>query len=163
MLVFFLTGLWHGASYTFVVWGLYHGTLLILERLGILRVIKGKGSFLTHIYTIFAVMVGFVIFRAESLSQVWQYLGSMFDLGSLSEGASQVLVYMNPYMLFTFCAAVVASMPILPVVKRRIESLSEAGKTVVRGISYAGSLLLFLCCVMAVASNVYSPFIYFRF
>ena len=163
MLVFFLTGLWHGASYTFVVWGLYHGMLLTLERLGILRIIKGKGAFLTHIYTVFAVMVGFVIFRAESLSQAWQYLGSMFDLGSLSEGVSQALVYMNPYLMFTFCTAVVISMPILPVVKRRFESLSGVGKTVVRGISYAGSLLLFLCCVMAVASNAYSPFIYFRF
>ena len=163
MLVFFLTGLWHGASYTFVVWGLYHGMLLTLERLGILRVIKGKGSFLTHIYTVFAVMVGFVIFRAESLSQAWQYLGSMFNLNSLSEGASQALLYMNPYLLFTFCVAIVASTPVLPTVKQRFEIFSEAGKGVVRGISYAGSLLLFLCCVMAVASNAYSPFIYFRF
>lgn len=163
MLVFFLTGLWHGASYTFVVWGLYHGILLTLERLGILRLIKRKGSFLTHIYTVFAVLVGFVIFRAESLSQAWQYLGSMFDLSRLSVGASRALVYMNPYLLCTFCIAIVASAPILPTLKRRFEGLSEARKTVVRGFSYAGSLLLFLCCVMAVASNAYSPFIYFRF
>lgn len=163
MFVFFLTGLWHGASYTFVVWGLYHGVLLVLERLGILRVIKGKGSFLTHVYTVLAVMVGFVIFRAESLSQAWQYLGSMFDLASLSEGASRTLVYMNPYLLFTFFVAVVASVPILPTVKRRFQNLSEAGKSMVRGVSYVGSMLLFLCCMMAVASNAYSPFIYFRF
>ena len=163
MLVFFLTGLWHGANYTFVVWGLYHGVLLTLERLGVLRIIKGKGSFLTHIYTVFAVMVGFVIFRADSISQAWQYLGSMFDLGSFSEGASQALVYMNPYLLCTFCIAFMASAPILPAVRRRFESLPEAGKGVVKGVSYVGSMLLFLCCVMAVASNAYSPFIYFRF
>ncbi len=165
LVVFFFTGLWHGADYTFILWGLYHGILLVLERTGIIRILKGRLSFLSHIYTVAVVVIGFVIFRADNLSAAGQYLSAMFHLERMPEGAVYALPFCTPYFLFTLVLAVVAAMPVVPAIKRRL--LAEKRKQricfLINGFSYAASICLFVFCIMSIAADSYSPFIYFQF
>ncbi|MEG0578284.1 MAG: MBOAT family O-acyltransferase, partial [Bacilli bacterium] len=80
--VWFLTGLWHGASFNFILWGLYFGFILVLEKLFLLDILKKIPSFLSHFYVLFLVIISFVLFDITKLSDVFIYLGSMFDFRS---------------------------------------------------------------------------------
>ena len=82
MVVFFLTGLWHGASWNFIVWGLYFGVFLLLERIGLERLLKKAPTVFRHFYALFVVMIGWVFFRADSLGAGLEYLKCMFGAAS---------------------------------------------------------------------------------
>lgn len=157
MIVFFFTGLWHGANWTFVVWGLYHGVFLMLEA-AFPKVIKKMGVF-RHIYVLLVVCAGFVIFRADSIGQAGMLLEVMFTktawtpaIEAATAGACTML------FLATLPIAAVCSTPILERIKsgKRCGIFSEMA-------SYMVSLLLLLACVVSLAGGTYNPFIYFRF
>ena len=91
LIVFFATGLWHGAGATFIIWGLYHGLFLVVERMGLGKLLE-KNCFrgLNHIYTALVVVVGWVFFRADTLSAAMKYLGEMFSFsGGVANGMAQ--------------------------------------------------------------------------
>lgn len=156
IIVFFCTGLCHGANLTFVFWGLYHGFFLMLEqylpkcekRSWILSIVK-------HIYTVLVVCVGFVFFRAETLSQGFFFVKEMFT-GFHYEAAAMnfALSNLTPMVLVMFAAAVLFAMP----VRKGVEKTKGY-----QGASYVISILLLVLCMMSLASNSYNPFIYFRF
>ncbi|MBR6206474.1 MAG: MBOAT family protein [Oscillospiraceae bacterium] len=162
--VFFLTGLWHGASWTFVVWGLFHGALLLLEEAVpfLRRIPKALGHFLT----LLAVTLGFVVFRADTLSGAAAFLGRMFAGFDFSASAMVLPVrLLTPFFLVMLAAAVLCSG-----VLRRFTSRLTGGETVLnvrpetrQAISYALVLLLLVWCVIRLAGGSYNPFIYFRF
>src|SRR4029450_9771467 len=81
MIVFLLCGLWHGANWTFIVWGAYHGVFLVIERLGLGPVIERAWWPLRHAYTLAVVMIGWVFFRADTLTHAGGFLRSMFGVG----------------------------------------------------------------------------------
>lgn len=95
LLVFFLCGLWHGASWTFVIWGLYHGLFLVVERLGLIQLLKTIPVFFRHVYTMLVVMVGWVFFRAETLDQALAYVVRMFQFKSVPYLDAQLFAAMN--------------------------------------------------------------------
>lgn len=159
-IVFLATGLWHGANFTFVVWGIYNGILIVLERAGILKI---KNKVINHIYTLLAVIVGFVIFRADNLTYAFAYIARMFNPKAYIGGFSDALSYCTPYLIFTAVAAIIFCMPILEVLKTKVNHLSPKGIMMARGITYPVCIILLLACVMILAANTYSPFIYFRF
>lgn len=183
IIVFFMTGLWHGASWTFVVWGLYHGLFLLLEdwfrlaktnaadvgtdikQMGIKRYIfRGLG----HIYCLLVVSIGFVIFRAENMSQAFSLIGRMFGLGHFSDGSISLMWQMlTPYFITMLIAGILFAAPIPALADRINTSLVSAGNTKVRSvlsaIMYAASLLLLVWCMLRLSGNTYNPFIYFRF
>ena len=158
--VFLATGIWHGANFTFIVWGIYNGILIVLERAGIIKI---RSKILNHVYTLLAITVGFVIFRADTLSYAFDYIIRMFNPKAYFDGFADALSYCTPYLIFTVLAAIILSMPVLSLLKSRVNRLSPKAITVIRGITYPACILLLLACIMVLAANTYSPFIYFRF
>ena len=171
-IVFFATGLWHGANWTFILWGLYHGALLVFESLGIIPVYRenephGKLGWLhraaSHVYVIFAVLLGFVLFRADTLGQAGAFIAAMFGFGAAG-GASYVIAsrLLSPYYIFIFALAVVGSTPYPRKLWLRLtDGESETSKRQL--ITMAASFCVILLCYMSLASASYNPFIYFRF
>lgn len=166
LLVFLLCGLWHGASFTFVVWGLYHGAFLVAERLGLGLLLRRTWGPLRHVYALLVVNTGFVIFRADSLGQAGEMLLALIGLGDgdgLSEHAS---IYLRPDIVLALCFATIGSLSILPALGRYLErSLPRMGQGELLHslVTSAVLLLLFLLVGMSLTSGTHNPFIYFRF
>jgi len=159
IIVFFITGLWHGASWNFVVWGLFHGAFLIIER--IVRVpLPSWLGFLRHIYVLLVVLVGWVFFRAEDLGFAWSYLQVMFQWQP--EGNLEPLLFVNRYTLTMLGLGVLFSMPIGRLLERRIVFPSLRPNWYVV-LQYAMCLILLGVTMLELAQATYNPFIYFRF
>ena len=152
--VFFLCGLWHGAAWNFVVWGVYHGVGLVVERAGLKNVIAKLPRPIANVYLMLFVIVGWVLFRAPDLSYAVGYLGTMFggsDAAFASFGPSIKFMFLNRFLLLA--VGVVASYPVFD---RLVSRVPEA----VRLVSAA---VLFVTVFVIAMTSAYSPFIYFRF
>ena len=168
LIVFFLTGLWHGASWTFVVWGLFHGAFLFLEEF--VPVLKRLPKVLGHIYALLVICVGFVIFRADTLSQGLALIGKMFTDFTWTGGAMGLaLNQLTPWFLFMLAAAVIGSAPIRPLADmiRRLLYPADGTASVKaawlrRGL-YLASAAGLMWCMLRLSGSSYNPFIYFRF
>jgi alginate O-acetyltransferase complex protein AlgI len=166
--VFALCGLWHGASWTFVFWGLYHGLFLIAERTARdLRAPDWLAPF-RHIYTLLVVLVGWVIFRATSVNQTVAMLEAMSGFGAAESTITQVEVYLTPKFLLASAAAVIGSMPILPVLKgwwqRRVETATTRYWKFYGGVfAVTAMVLLVFASALQLSDAAHNPFIYFRF
>ena len=160
LIVFFSTGLWHGADWTFVIWGLWHGMFMLLEEV---IPVKKLPRLLRHVYTLLVVTVGFVMFRADTFAQGIQMTGKMFAGWSFQ--ASQmnlVLQQMTPLFILTVIIAVIACMPVLKWVREWGETIQPCRK-VMEPLGYLMSLFLLVLCILSLSSGTYNPFIYFRF
>ena len=113
LLVFFLCGLWHGASWTFVVWGLFHGAFLVLERVGLARVIEAAPVIVRHVYALLVVIGGWVFFRAETVSGSLAMLSAMAGFGAAAPATYTAAWYWNGEVLVAFVAGVIGSMPVV--------------------------------------------------
>lgn len=157
LLVFFFTGLWHGANWTFVVWGLFHGMFLTLETV-FPRMTKKMRVF-RHVYVLVVVCVGFVIFRAESIGQAWMMLGVMFTKTAWTpEIAAATAGVCDRLFLCMLPIAAVCSLPLVERIKngKRLGAFWQV-------VSYPVSVLLLAICIVSLAGGTYNPFIYFRF
>ena len=164
MIVFLLCGFWHGANWTFLIWGAYHGAFLVIERLGVGKLLRRLWLPLRHAYLILVVMVGWVFFRCEMLDSAMQFLHAMigFGAGSPLTAADR---YMTNEVLLALCAgALLATIPAwhwLTVADRYLRNIAA------RGVALAGAhallLLMLLVCLLEVAGGAYNPFIYYRF
>jgi alginate O-acetyltransferase complex protein AlgI len=166
LLVFLLCGLWHGASFTFVVWGLYHGAFLVAERLGLGAFLRRQWRPLRHLYTLLVVNAGFVIFRADSLAQAGDVLAALVGFGEGDGLAHHVSIHLRPDIVLILCVAAVGSMPIFSALGRSLERFlpGMSHSPIVRGIVVPAALLLiFLLVGMSLTSGTHNPFIYFRF
>ncbi|MBR1810438.1 MAG: MBOAT family protein [Clostridia bacterium] len=152
-IVFLLTGIWHGASYTYILWGLYFAALMIAERSGILPIEKIRFLPLRRFYTIFVVCAGFVLFRAKSVSQALSMLRACVSFGTIGNGGA-ILSKLTPFFLFIFIAAVVGCFPVAQKLRQRWNH---------RGFSYALAATLLVVCVIFLTTDSYNPFIYFNF
>lgn len=159
IVVWFLTGLWHGASWNFVLWGLYFGAFVTVEKLFLIRWLEHRPRFMGHIYTLLVVVVGWVLFEYESLGQAARFIGTMFGCGAhtLLDGNGLYYLYTNGVLLavLALCSTPLCS-TLARTVKRR---LGMAGAVVVPPAYIA---LLFLCTAYLVNES-YNPFLYFRF
>lgn len=163
VVVFFLTGLWHGASWTFVVWGLVHGLFLLLETY---QVIKPNRLWrpLRHLYTLLVVFLTFVIFRAESFTQALAFFRVMFSQPFFQTTAARTLMmqFATIETLITLLLAALFSLPVVQWLKGWSLYHGRPG-LVTESASYLISLILLIICLMALATASYNPFIYFRF
>ena len=166
VVVFFLCGLWHGASWSFVVWGLYHGSFLVLERLGLADRVARAWKPLRHLYLLLVVMVGWVFFRAPTLGAAIEFLSAMAGQGARAPTPFTAAWYLTPELCLALAAAAVGSVPVAPMLARWRDRLLEASapRALAMGVaSTATLLLLLLASIMQVAARTYNPFIYFRF
>ena len=162
-LVFLLTGLWHGAEWTFLVWGLFHGVFMVLERTGIFKPEKVRPKFLGSIYTLLVVVTGFVIFRAESFSQAADFFRAMFTKFTFEIRDPALRGdLLSPVLILTFISAVLATTPIVPFIVRKVSKNINNARTV-NAAGYLLSFALLFLCILALSLNTYNPFIYFRF
>jgi alginate O-acetyltransferase complex protein AlgI len=173
--VFFLCGLWHGANWTFVVWGLYHGFFLGVERLGFGKILDKVPRIMKHTYTLLAVVIGWVFFRAESLPQAVAILQAMFGHPASQPCEYTARFLLDGRVLFSIILGTILSTPVMrhfvfhpgetldtpsldrpaPVMLRPAQALA-----VVRTLLIVGILAF---SIMEMASGTYNPFIYFRF
>lgn len=157
MIVFVCTGIWHGASFNFLFWGIYHGFFLMLEEY--IPFIGKKGgklkSFFQHVYALLVVCVGFVFFRADTMKQGCFWIREMFtDFGWKASAMSLTLQQLTPVYLVTLAVALVAAVPVNSMLKKY---------KWYEGFTYVLSLAGFALCVLSLAGGTYNPFIYFRF
>jgi len=158
--VFFLCGLWHGASWTFVVWGLLHGLFLVVERLGFARRLERLPRLMQHGYVLAVTMATWVFFRADSFSGAAAMLRAMIGLGSGSATLYAPSWYLTPELLLAFGAGLFASTPVF----RTFPDPERAATSWLRPtLVHLGLVALLAACVMLVAARTYNPFIYFRF
>ncbi len=168
VIVFFLTGLWHGAAWTFIAWGLFHGFFLVLERLGLGTLLKFLPSVISRIYLLLVVMVGWVLFRATDFTQAKMYLGAMFGQGE-GKLPGPYQLWLTPEVIAAMIAGVIYSFPVQPWVLdhlgfKRISSDTTTNDST--GVHALPTILLvvgLLISVALLAGNSLNPFLYFRF
>lgn len=165
-IVFFLTGLWHGASWTFVVWGLMHGTLMVVERLGFDRLLEKSYQPLRHLYTLLMVVVVWVFFRADSLDYAVTFVGRMFSFqgGGLSPFMAY---YRQPLYWVVGIIALLGATPLFDWLNRQWKTAVCNGNRCMSHLRYWSVMIgmvavLFISCCFLVTGG-YNPFIYFRF
>jgi len=160
VLVFFLCGLWHGASWNFVVWGLLHGLFLVAERLGLGGILSRLWKPLAHLYTLTVVCCAWVFFRVEALPDALTYFAAMFDPGHCEE---PTLFYVTNELRVVL---VFALLGVTPILKRfwEFESNTQTGLDLIIRLARVLALFaLLILCASYLASGTYNPFIYFRF
>ncbi|HEX3868873.1 MAG TPA: MBOAT family protein [Pirellulales bacterium] len=172
LIVFLLCGLWHGASWNFVVWGLFHGVFLVAERWGWGQRLARLPGVVAHAYTLLAVMGGWVFFRTYDLAQAGEFFATLAGLGRGDSASHEVGMYVDPAMGVILGLAIVGTTPWLPYVKDRIaaQQASAEGKELAWPSRFAlsstrltalASLLVGSAILLSAAT--YNPFIYFRF
>ena len=154
LIVWGLTGFWHGASWNFLLWGLYYGLLLILEKTVVLKLLKKTPAFLCHIYTMIIVMLGWALFYFEDMGALGGFFGRAFSIAQTGgEGIRLILAYL-PLLL----ACAFAATPLSAICWKKVKDKAWAGYAAI-GIA----AVILLLCVASLASQSYNPFIYFRF
>lgn len=161
IIVFFITGIWHGASWNFIFWGLFHGLFLILERSKVLNTTKWPG-FLQHLYVLVVVIIGWVFFRAETLTEAMAYLRSMLGVSGGEDVTA--MIYVNPYAIIIIILALIFAMP----VRKYMNNLIERKAFPIIKLAYSTSIYIFylgllILSIIELAQSSYNPFIYFRF
>ena len=154
--VFLLTGLWHGAMWTFVLWGLWNGAWLILERTTPLK--KVSHTLFGHVYMLLIVMLGFILFRAESLTQAGRICRALADFRFEREGTILLRGVLSAKVLAAGAVAVFLSTGLQRKLAEKLRRSSGC-----QAAEYAASLLCLALCVLRIASASFNPFIYFRF
>ena len=164
--VFFCTGFWHGASWNFIVWGLWHGTFLVIERFGFGNWLEKKNPILQHIYSLLVVMIGWDFFRAGNLTLALEYLKSMFWIRQEITPNQFLLEYATMYNYAILAIAIISACPVISKLNDTLKDKAAISKSL-GNIRYL-AILFFVLIVMILTTNYlinggYNPFIYFRF
>ena len=157
-IVFLLTGIWHGASWNFVFWGLWNGFFIILEKMTGWHNETDKLSIkiLKHLYTIFVFVLGWVMFRADNMTYAWTYLKNMFGLVPVHDITYKMIYYVDNVEIITLFIGILCAMPIF---RNMVYVENKAAKLAVN----VWLLVLFILSAASIAASTYNPFIYFRF
>ena len=161
--VWFLTGMWHGASWNYILWGVYYGILLILEKFVWGKAFQKLPGILQHIYTFFIVVVGFTVFVFEDWGELGLYIKQMIGAAGNHLVGTEFLYHFRNYgVLFLSC--MVLAMPFYPWVMKRVVRIKQnwIGK-MIKGGFVLGYVVCFILAVAFLVSDTYNPFLYFRF
>ena len=158
LIVWLLTGFWHGAAWNFLCWGLYFAALLILEKLVLLRFLE-KHRIFGHVYLLLAVVFGFVLFDASTLSGAWDCIRGMLGLGGLPIASAEGLYLLKSNALLLILAALGAT----PLPKRIAKALEARCPKAAALLHPAALCALLLICTAYLVDGSYNPFLYFRF
>jgi alginate O-acetyltransferase complex protein AlgI len=161
-IVFFLTGLWHGASWNFVLWGMIHGVFIVIERLGFDKIID-RLKILRNIYTLFVVMIAWIFFRIETFSDAINYISIMFS-GTTNPNHYTFNMFLSTEIIFVLIVGIILSFNGLTLFYNKfLITDNQLLNFTFKSIKTISLLLIFVYCIMNVASGSYNPFIYFRF
>ncbi len=160
-MVFLATGIWHGAAWNFVAWGVFHGFFIFIERVGLKRVLD-KHKVVGHIYTLFVVLFGWVLFRASGIKHALKYMKVMIFGQAISGAPLETWQFMNNRIIIAMVVAILLS-GILQVVFKKMKNSERIEKLYKRYLEPVCLVAVFGLCIMAIVSNTYTSFIYFRF
>lgn len=156
-IVFLITGLWHGASWNFIFWGAFHGFFLIIERIGLNSILKRIYAPIAHIYTLLVIVISWVFFRANTLTEAFQYLEKMFSFDFVQD-INYTSFYITKEVLFIFVLAFVFSIPYSrKILNKKFNSINF------RLFKKVLVVFIFIISIIYIAIDTYNPFIYFRF
>ena len=163
ILVFVLCGFWHGANFTFLVWGLFHGFFLVLERVAHFKILNNIPGIIKQLYVWITVMIGWVFFRCNSIDEAFYMIRKMFYLTPNSFTMPDVASFITPYFVAIVIIGFMISTgffktSVLHCLKKRVLAIHAFRK-----LEALGLLFLFLWSVLEVVNSSYNPFIYFRF
>lgn len=163
--VWLLTGIWHGANFTFLFWGMLHGAVIIIEKLtGMVGRIERSRcwSVVWRIVTLLTVMLGWMIFRADDLPMAWNYFRTISGIGGAAFFDAQFVFYLREYAVILL-VAILCSTPFLRALGERISARGERAAVLLTSLSWCARLVLFVVSVSFLIMNSYNPFIYFNF
>ena len=156
--VWALTGLWHGVQWTFLVWGLYFGVLLMAEKLWLGRVLDKLPAWVQHIYTIVLVLFSMVIFNGGSIGEAMSFIGAMIGIGSAGVGAIPLTGVLSSYYIRSFGVLFIVSIAASTPIAKKLSALRYA-----EWLKPAAAVILLLLVTAYLADGSYNPFLYFRF
>ena len=160
-IVFFVTGLWHGASWNFVLWGLWHGIFLVIERIiknSKLNTIK-LPYIITWAYTMVVVIIGWVMFRAVDMTYAYNYIKVMFGIGNNMFIEPLALKYMKEYLVI-FIIAIILCTPSIKIITNKLEIYNKNFSYI---LQYVIFIFIFWISIIYTVTSTYNPFIYFNF
>lgn len=160
-IVWALTGLWHGASWNFVAWGVYFGVILIIEKLFLLRILEKAPAFFSHLYALVLIVCGWVIFAIEDLGQVGAYFSMMFGAsGHLTDDA---FWYYLTSRIWLLAACIIGSTRLPAKISALVRDKLSGREILLGAVESAGFLVLMVFSIAFLVSGSYNPFLYFRF
>lgn len=160
-IVFLLTGIWHGAAWNFIFWGMWHGFFIILEKIINIKEFEKKYTqkwvhFLQHIYCILAFVIGWVMFRSDNMNYAWTYIKNMFGLVKIHDIVYGLSYYIDTFEVIIFFFAILCS---IPVFAKILDVKNKFAKIAIN----IWLIILFILSSATIAASTYNPFIYFRF
>ncbi|MEE0968401.1 MAG: MBOAT family protein [Clostridia bacterium] len=158
--VWFLTGFWHGAAWNFIVWGLFFGVLLIIEKFWIYKYLN-ESKVIGHVYTLLAAILSFVVFNAADFGEAFTYIGGMFGAGRISFSSPETLYYLRSYAVI-FIIAIIGATPLVKNIAEKLATSKKTGK-IINIIEIPVVVSLFLVITAYLVDGSFSPFLYFRF
>ncbi|MBQ8432701.1 MAG: MBOAT family protein [Clostridia bacterium] len=161
LVVWFLTGFWHGADWTFIIWGLYFAAFLMLEKFALKKVFEKIPKVFSHIYVVVVILISFVIFSANGLSGALSDLGGMFGAGGLPLWSGATSYYLSSYALILIFA-LVGSTPVVKNTVLKLKEKSTLGK-VINVLEPIFVAVMLLVVTAYFVDGSFSPFLYFRF
>lgn len=160
-IVWLTTGIWHGASWNFVLWGVYYGVFIILERIGLKKILDKLPSIVRHIYTLIIVVVGWVLFSKNTLKEAIDYIKIMFGIGDYSFINGYTTFYLKNYIV-VLIVAIILSIPII----KWLKDNKSFGKVIDKIITITKPIILPLALIISIlylVNSTFNPFIYFNF
>ena len=159
--VWFLTGFWHGADWQFIVWGLFYGVLLIIEKMWLKKYLDKTPAIFCHIYVLFLSAVGFVIFNSVNMAGAVEDLKGMFGLSGLPLCGTETLYYLKSFALMFIAGSLLAT-PVIKNLLAKIEATKAGEKAfaILRPIGFAAIIII---VTGYLADGSFNPFLYFRF
>ena len=160
-IVWALTGIWHGANWIFVIWGLMFGIMLIIEKLFLTKHLEKMPSILQRIYVLFTVMISFIIFNANSIVEAWNNIIGLFGANGESLINASTVYYLKSYLV-VLVIAIIGSTPLLKNIIEKLKTKTNANKIInlLEPIAMASILIIVTAYLV---DNSYNPFLYFRF
>ena len=160
-IVWALTGIWHGANWTFVIWGLMFGIMLIIEKLFLTKHLEKMPSILQRIYVLFTVMISFIIFNVNSIGEAWNNIIGLFGANGESLINASTVYYLKSYLV-VLVIAIIGSTPLLKNIIEKLKTKTNANKIInlLEPIAMASILIIVTAYLV---DNSYNPFLYFRF
>lgn len=159
LIVWFLTGLWHGAAWNFVAWGLYYGVILIIEKYLLSPVLDRLPDVVRHIYSIVLIVIGWVLFFSSSFGQAADYIRVMFGAGAHGF-ADRESMYLLTSNLILWLILIFGSTPLVHFRYEHMLRTKKWNTTIINSVVYAA---LFIVCIAYLVTETYNPFLYFRF
>lgn len=160
-IVWFLTGLWHGANWNFVVWGLFFGVLLVIEKFFLMKILEKLPKIIQNLYVLFLIMISFIIFNATNMEQALTNILGLFGVNGECFINKETLYYLKSYLVL-LVVSIIGATPLLKTIVQKLKSNVKVRKTI-NVLEPVVLVMLLLIVTAYLVDNSYNPFLYFRF